>query len=192
MRPWLDWYYWTIVPLWLVWFGYWMLAGRAVKRDQSAEPTGSRFLHLLFLVLAFALIANLPAGALLATTFLPHRIGVFAAGLALALLGFGISVWARLTLGANWSGRVTIKDDHQLITSGPYKLIRHPIYTGIITAVLGSAIALDKLQGLLSFVIVLVIYLRKLRIEERALLLHFNDAYEQYKRRSYALFPYLY
>lgn len=192
MNSWLQWYYWTIPPLWALWLVIWIGMAWGTKRDTQAEASGSRLLHLGFLAVSFALLLfRWPTGTILGTLLLPQSAVLFLLGVAVALAGFGLSVWARLTLGTNWSGRITIKDGHQLIRSGPYRLLRHPIYTGVVTAVLGSALALDKFQGLLALVIVVVIYLRKIRIEERSLVLHFSDDYENYKRKTYVLIPYI-
>jgi len=91
----------------------------------------------------------------------------------------------------NWSQAVTLKEDHELITSGPYALVRHPIYTGLLIAFAGSAIARGEWRGLLAVALVFVALWRKLKLEERWMRSHFGEAYETYSRRVSALLPYV-
>src|SRR5215469_9647828 len=98
--------------------------------------------------------------------FPPASAIVWLIGLFLPMVGIGISIWARLTLGANWSGVVTLKKDHELIRSGLYRWIRHPIYTGILLAVIGTALARGHLRGWLGFVVLWGNFFFKARREE--------------------------
>ncbi len=101
------------------------------------------------------------------------------------------TVWARLHLGRNWSGTVTIKDGHELITSGPYALVRHPIYTGLLLAMLGSALALGDWRGVAAFALAAGALWRKLRVEESWMQQQFGDAYQAYSQRVAALIPFV-
>jgi protein-S-isoprenylcysteine O-methyltransferase Ste14 len=105
--------------------------------------------------------------------------------------GLLFSVWARRCLGTNWSGAVTIKERHELVTSGPYGLVRHPIYTGVLLAILGSAIAVGEWQAVLAMVLASFALWRKLRLEERWMLNRFGEAYRAYCRKVPALIPFL-
>jgi protein-S-isoprenylcysteine O-methyltransferase Ste14 len=96
-----------------------------------------------------------------------------------------------LHLGRNWSGAVTIKDGHELVTSGPYALVRHPIYTGLLLAFLGSAVALGDWRGALAFALAAGALWRKLRLEERWMREQFGDAYQAYSQRVAALVPFV-
>ncbi len=100
-------------------------------------------------------------------------------------------IWARVHLGRNWTGQVTIKTDHQLVRSGPYRFIRHPIYTALVALALGTAIISARWLSLLGAAVFLVAYLRKLRIEETALSQTFAE-WEEYRKKSWALVPGLY
>jgi protein-S-isoprenylcysteine O-methyltransferase Ste14 len=100
------------------------------------------------------------------------------------------SVWARVHLGGNWSGIVTIKHDHELIASGPYAIVRHPIYTGLLVAFIGSAMARGEWRGVLAVLIAWVALWRKLRLEERWMGERFGQQYEAYCRRVPALLPF--
>ena len=95
-------------------------------------------------------------------------------------------------LGRNWSGAVAIKVDHELIKTGPYRLVRHPIYTAMIGMYLGTAIVSGELHGLLAVALAAYAYWRKTRMEERGLIEAFGPAYEAYRRESWALIPWVF
>lgn len=122
----------------------------------------------------------------------PVGIFPFWIGAAVTVGGLLFAVWARRYLGRNWSSSVTIKQDHELITTGPYSLVRHPIYTGILTGFLGTAIALSQVRGFIGFVLVLLILWPKLRIEEKWMRSQFGETYADYARHTAALVPYLF
>lgn len=113
-------------------------------------------------------------------------------GAAVTLAGLLFAVWAREHLGRNWSSAVTIKHDHELITTGPYAVVRHPIYTGILAGFLGLAIAISQVR---CFVVVVLIFLgfwAKFSIEEQWMRSQFGETYAGYVQRTAALVPYLF
>jgi protein-S-isoprenylcysteine O-methyltransferase Ste14 len=97
-----------------------------------------------------------------------------------------------LVLGTNWSRRVTVKADHELIVSGPYALTRHPIYTGILLGVAGTALAIGEWRCMAAFFLLLVAFLLKMRVEEQLMMLTFPATYPEYRRRVKALVPWLF
>jgi hypothetical protein len=101
------------------------------------------------------------------------------------------SVWGRLHLGTNWSQAVTVKEDHELITTGPYAFVRHPIYTGLLVGILGSAIAVGEWRGLLAVILAIAALWPKLRLEEKWLRAEFGEPYEAYSRKVSALLPHV-
>jgi len=103
-----------------------------------------------------------------------------------------LAVWARQHLGSNWSSAVTIKQGHELITTGPYALVRHPIYTGILTGFLGTAIALSQVRGVIGFVLIFLMLGAKLRMEEKWMHSQFGETYATYAQQTDALVPYLF
>jgi protein-S-isoprenylcysteine O-methyltransferase Ste14 len=112
-------------------------------------------------------------------------------GLAVQCAFFALAVWARRHLGRNWSGAISIKVDHQLITSGPYRLVRHPIYTAMLGMFAGTAIVSGQWHALLAAALMTVAYWRKIRLEEQPLHDTFGDAWVAYRARTRALIPWL-
>jgi protein-S-isoprenylcysteine O-methyltransferase Ste14 len=108
----------------------------------------------------------------------------------LLALGLAFTVWARVYLGRNWSGTVTLKEGHELIRSGPYTYVRHPIYTGLLVALLGSAVACGELRAMIGLGLVAGAFIRKLRIEERFMREIFPGQYERYCAEVPALVPF--
>jgi len=181
----------TIVAvLWLTWTAYWLIASRTAKTTERVETFGSRESHILPLVFAGFLfsIVKIPFTDVSVRLYQPHRITnvIEVGGVA---IGLGFSVWARTHLGRNWSGIVTVKQDHELIRSGPYVIVRHPIYTGLLLAIVGVAVGQGTWAGVLAVGIVVVALVRKLRIEERFMADRFGDQYAQYRREVPALVP---
>jgi len=178
--------------MWLGWGLYWWAASRNVKAVVRRETLPLRLMHIVPLVVALALLwsTNLP-GSFLSRHLWQATEWTFWSGLLLTAMGLTLSVWARVHLGRNWSGIVTIKQDHELITSGPYALVRHPIYTGLLLGFLGSALALGEWRGVVAVVLVAGSFWFKLRREERWMRQQFGDAYSTYAARVAALVPFI-
>ncbi len=181
---------WLIDGAWLAWCVTWVVLSRRVKPVVRQESILSRALHLVPLAVAAALLFGRQSyGALLSAPVLPRGAWMVYAGAALVTLGLAFTVWARLVLAGNWSGTVTLKQSHELVRHGPYSLARHPIYTGLLTALLGTAVAIDAWRGVLALVIVLLSFLRKLRTEEAFMRSAFGGAYDAYARTTPAIVP---
>jgi len=186
----------SIPALWLVWLLYWWWSSRSVKRAVRRESTASRAAHLVPLAIAAALLAlpTWPAvlgGELLGARWVADSAIVGRAGFLLVAAGLAISVWARAVLGGNWSATVTLKEGHEIVSTGPYRLVRHPIYTGLLLGFAGTALARGDWRGLAAFVIASAALWRKLRLEERWLTEEFGARYDDYRRRTSALIPFL-
>ncbi len=179
---------------WGIFFAYWFIAApRSASAITQREPLPSRLLFLLILGLAVSLIVFDPLvyGPLL-WRFLPQALAIELVGLVILLAGLAFAVWARIHLGRYWSARVTLSEQHQLIQTGPYRLVRNPIYFGGLVAVVGTAIVVGQLRALLAIPLVLVAFMRKIHLEERWLAARFGGAYDDYRRHVKALIPYLY
>jgi protein-S-isoprenylcysteine O-methyltransferase Ste14 len=179
--------------LWLGWAIYWFVAAIGARRTRYREPAAASLLHLVPLVLGAGLfIWPHPGRGWLTWRYLPPAPVWFFLGLLLTVLGLGLAVYARAFLGRNWSGTVTLKQDHELIRSGPYRWVRHPIYTGLLLAVCASALALGQLRGLLGLALIAAGFLRRITVEERILTGQFGDAYKRYQAEVPALVPGVY
>ena len=123
---------------------------------------------------------------------LPVTLSIALAGLGMAICGVGFSIWARLTLGENWSSSPTIKQDHALIVSGPYRAVRHPIYTGFLLALLGSALQHGLVRSFLAVLTCAVSLYFKVSVEEELMVRRFGEAYLRYRRNVSAFVPFLF
>lgn len=181
---------WIVGFLWLAWITYWFVASRSAKVTERVETFGSRASHILPLAFAGYLfsIVKVPFLGHSLRLYQPHRITNVVAVVGVAL-GLGFSAWARAHLGRNWSGIVTVKQDHELIRSGPYAVVRHPIYTGLLVAFAGMAVGGGTWTGWLAVAIIATAFVRKLRIEERFMADQFGDQYTRYRREVPALIP---
>lgn len=110
---------------------------------------------------------------------------------SLVVLGAAFAIWARITIGTNWSGIVTLKENHELIVTGPYRFVRHPIYTGLFTMGVGTQLMYAEPYGFLLFGVAVVVFSFKIREEERLMTETFPDQYPAYRRRVKAIIPFL-
>jgi protein-S-isoprenylcysteine O-methyltransferase Ste14 len=179
--------------LWAAWALYWWATSLDVKETTRRESFLSRVGHLGPMVVAGALLwsprFHVPG---LDERFMPWAPWQSPAGAVVTAGGLLFAVWARRHIGRNWSAIVTLKEGHELVTSGPYALVRHPIYTGLLFGFLGQAIALGQWRGLLAVALVYLALLRKYRLEERWMRERFGLAYDDYRRRVKALVPFLF
>lgn len=172
--------------------GYWLWTSRSAKRAVSQEPLVVR-LAAYWAPLAIAALLLGPGPwfghSLLREQFVPHTTPVYAVGLILAAAGAILCIYSRFLLGRNWSATVQLKQGHELIQAGPYRLIRHPIYTGFLLLFLGNAVMVGDWRGLLAVAIVFASFWRKLRLEEKWLAERFGQAYQTYRSHTKALIP---
>jgi len=178
--------------MWLIYLAYWWGKSTNVKVTEQREGMPSRLVRLVLIVCAAALLLlpNIPL-PLLDERFLPPGALCFWGGSLVTAGGLLFSIWARRYLGKNWSQAVTVKEGHELITSGPYALVRHPIYTGLLLAFVGSAVALGEWRGLLAVALVFGALWRKLRLEDKWMRAQFGETYEAYSRRIATLVSYI-
>jgi protein-S-isoprenylcysteine O-methyltransferase Ste14 len=171
---------------WVLFSLYWEKAAKTAAPAKSSESKFSRGIHV-FLTNAALLLEIAPIRGL--GRFLPVSPLIMAGGLAVEALGLCLAIWARRHLGRNWSGEISVKVDHQLIRSGPYRLLRHPIYTGILTMYLGPTLVTGEWLAVVGLVMALFAYWRKIRLEEATLGGAFGPEYDAYRRTTWALVP---
>jgi protein-S-isoprenylcysteine O-methyltransferase Ste14 len=179
-----------LASLWIAWVAYWWLSARWTKANERRESARSRASHVVPLMIAAVLLAQQPI-AILAARLLPWSQLVYGVGTAMVVVGLLFCVWARVHLGRNWSASVTVKQGHELVQSGPYAIVRHPIYTGLLLALLGTAVARGDVQGFVAVVVAAAALWRKLRLEEQWMQETFGEVYDGYRTRVAALIPYV-
>lgn len=181
---------WPFVCVWLAWLTYWGVSARSAKRNDDIESGASRLQHWLPAVLGIAVVlATEPPDGLLTPSLWPFGVASYVASFVLTSLGLLFTVWARVHLGTNWSATVARKIDQQLVRSGPYAWVRHPIYSGMLLAAFGVFVGRGDVGALLGCTLVCVGLLRRVRIEERWMRQTFGDAYARYCAEVPSLLP---
>jgi protein-S-isoprenylcysteine O-methyltransferase Ste14 len=175
-----------VILCWIVFVVYWGVSAIGVKRNVKsggwARSMGFRILIVVALVLLFQ------SGAVSTAKGYQFSYGLQVA--ILCIIGIGYAIWARHHLGRNWSGTPSMKEDHELVTSGPYRFVRHPIYTGMTLALLGSALVGGLIWGIV-FAVFTGMFLFRIPVEERYMMQLFPDQYPEYKKRTKALIPFV-
>jgi protein-S-isoprenylcysteine O-methyltransferase Ste14 len=181
-----------IAAMWLAWLAYWIIAARGVKAIRRQESVGSRAAYGVPLTFGAILLASgrMPVHWL-DGRFLPNSAALYWTGTVIVAAGLAFMVWARRHLGGNWSGNVTLKHDHELIRTGPYRLVRHPIYTGLLTAILGTAIAFGQWRDAVAFLFIAFGVAWKMKTEERLMGEIFPQDYARYRAEVPALIPFV-
>lgn len=177
------WFWWLLALIWLV-------MAFAIKKAKRTETPLERLLHIVPLLLGFWLIfGQVRAFPSLHYPLLPAGSILWWTGLLITAMGIAISVWARLSLGANWSGIVTVKAGHELIRKGLYRLIRHPIYTGILLGAIGTGLIQSQLRDLLGFLILYITFYFKAKREESFLQQEFGTSFTEHQQNTGMFWP---
>lgn len=171
---------------WGAFWLYWLVAAFSMKRGRVLWLRELRIRALIVVVVVILIRLRVFRGHGLNTE--PWRAAL---GLAFFALGLGFAIWARVHIGRNWGTPMTQKDEPELVTSGPYHLIRHPIYAGILVAGLGTSVALSWL-GLIAVGLAGIYFVYSATVEERYLTSQFPDTYPAYKRSAKMLLPFIF
>ncbi len=174
--------------LWDLLLVVWLVMFFGMKRAKKKETSWERLQHVVPVVIAFWLLYENEGGAL-SKRWLPVTPEWLWAGVLVTAFGVGISIWARLSLGANWSGMVTLKKDHELVRKGLYRWIRHPIYTGILLGFIGTGTIKGHLSAALGFLVMWMSFYFKARREENFLRQEFGDGFEEHLRHTGMFLP---
>ena len=179
--------YWSWIAIGLVW-----LPGYFTSKKPSGVPNlAVQIPTSALLIIGFALLLN-PGSHALDLQVTPHIAILGVVGLVLDLVGIGFAMWARLALGTNWSGMfMTIKQGHELVQTGPYAIVRHPIYAGLLLAMAGTALTIGTLSCYLGVAAGLVALMIRVSIEENLMREQFDETHEAYRRRTKKLIPFV-
>lgn len=179
--------------LWMLLCAVWLGFAPLAKRTTYKQPAHQRTKYILLigggLFLLFGSMEAMPIPDALNRPLFSVNLYVALMGFAVSFCGIAFSIWARFTLDNNWSGAASIKHDHTLTRNGPYRVTRHPIYTGFVVAFLGTAIERGLMRSFFAVALCTFGLWVKLQVEERFMLQRFGDEYIQYRRDVPALFP---
>ncbi len=181
-----------ISACWILFAVIWLLAAFATKQSVYRESRLQRMRYVIPILLGGFLLAK---GHRLSDPLnhrvIPHVEALAWTGVVLCIAGFAFCIWARFTLGRNWSGVVTLKRGHELISDGPYALVRHPIYTGLLTMFVATVIVLGHVAGIIALPFVFVSLWIKLRYEEKLMLKQFPNEYAAYQQHVKRIIPFI-
>jgi len=177
-------YAWTAMGI------YWLVSARQSAKSKTNEPHVYRILRLTILCTTFVLLLTtwLRFGPL-GWRFVPENPALEWAGVAVTFAGLAITVWARICLGTNWSDKIVLKENHELIRTGPYAFMRHPIYSGVLLAIAGTAVVEGEWRGVVAFCLLLATYAIKARKEDQLLRAAFGQAFEKHLQQTGFLLP---
>jgi protein-S-isoprenylcysteine O-methyltransferase Ste14 len=175
---------------WIVLGVYWAVSALRRKPTKKEEHLVERLRHLVPVMVAFLLLSQAdPSYGWLGLRFVPESGTLSLLGIGLAAAGVAFAIWARWHLGANWSAAVSIREQHDLIRSGPYRAVRHPIYTGLLLAIMATVLIVGEFRALLAFAIVLASFYLKARKEDAWLAREFGETFESHAKQTGMFLP---
>jgi protein-S-isoprenylcysteine O-methyltransferase Ste14 len=177
---------------WIVFITIWLLAAASTKRAVYRESRAERLHYWLLFVIACLLLfygRKLPYP--LNLRIIPHATLVAWVAPSLCVAGLAFALWARVTLGRNWSGVVTLKEEHELVQRGPYRVVRHPIYTGMLIMSFATALVQSHLAGFSGVLLMFASFWIKLGREEALMLQQFPERYAAYQQHVKRIIPFL-
>lgn len=178
--------------LWIGWGLIWLAAAPFAARTQSQLSVFQRLGNLAFVIIGGVMTFATPASdSIWSRGVLPPSEWRLPIGVGMTMVGLAFAIWARIALGRMWSGRITLKEDHVIVERGPYGIVRHPIYTGLTVALLGTALARNLVLTFVGVGLMTIGWILKLKQEERLLEGHFGAAYADYRGRVKGLIPWL-
>jgi protein-S-isoprenylcysteine O-methyltransferase Ste14 len=181
----------VITGSWILLLVVWVVSGFRAKRIAKKEQRAGVLWRVLAGVVGWVLLvrADDPRLGPLSLRFVPENLWIAIFAAAMTVVGVLFAIWARLHLGKYWSSTVALKSEHQLIRTGPYARIRHPIYTGILLGIAGTALAVGRYAGIVTVLIYLVAFWTKARKEEALLAGQFGPAFDEHRRYTGFFLP---
>jgi len=182
-----------IQACWMIFLVVWAVTALFTKRSVYREARAQRLGYsLLLLAACFLVFRGERFHKPISQRVSPVNEITIWIGVVLCVIGLGFCIWARLTLGRNWSGTVTLKEGHELIQRGPYRIVRHPIYTGLLVMIVATAIVMGHSVGVVGVLLAFVSFWIKLSYEEEVMLRQFPERYRDYQRRVKRLIPFVF
>jgi protein-S-isoprenylcysteine O-methyltransferase Ste14 len=179
-----------ILGCWLILIVYWFVSAFAAKQTAERNSLSSSLPYRILFVAGLVITIHSRFPGPLNLSLTPHNDFTDWLAAAVCVLGLLIALWSRWTLAGNWSSNVQFKEGHQLMRTGPYRFVRHPIYTGILLMCAAPPIQFGRLHHWLGFVLIAAGLWLKLRQEEALMLRHFPD-YAAYRKETKALVPFV-
>ena len=180
-----------VFVVWLLFVAYWSYAAFSVKRTIRREPVFSRSVVLVLVGSGSVLLFPSVNNNLAASRLLPPNVVIDFLACIVAIAGLAVAIWGRRTLATNWSASITLKEEHELVRVGPYRFVRHPIYTGFFLMTLGAALVPFSARGFAGWLLIFAGFWYKLRREEELMTSHFGNDYILYKARVKGLIPWI-
>jgi protein-S-isoprenylcysteine O-methyltransferase len=181
-----------ISSVWVIVGAIWLISGIVSKASIRRQSAKSRLLQAVPVILGYILLWDRDYSmGLLGLRFIRHSPAVDGIAVALAIGGAAFALWARFYLGGNWSAAITVKQDHQLVCNGPYAVVRHPIYTGFLCAILGTALYVGQVRGLVAVALAFIGWKLKSIQEESFMREQFGSEYDAYSARVKGLIPFI-
>jgi protein-S-isoprenylcysteine O-methyltransferase Ste14 len=177
---------------WVLFWVYWLISAVGAKKNASLNLRKCAGIRVGIFALALVLVRlSERQGNVLSNAYLPPGNGILmGVGVILFFAGLFLAIWARLHLGKNWGMPMSLKQDPELVTSGPYRFIRHPIYSGILLAVLGSA-GVSGVYWLVILAVLGIYFIYSARAEEKLMLDQFPESYPTYMSKTKMLIPFV-
>ena len=175
--------------IWTIFIVVWLVAWFKTKRTQERVNLESRLRYSIPVFLGCYFLFDDRFSGWLQERVLPKNIWIESLAIFITAAGIGFAIWARFYLGDNWSSAVSIKVDHELIRTSPYAWVRHPIYTGILLGMIGTALARREPRGLVAVIFLWIGFWIKSRMEEVFMRKTFGEQYQEYSRTTGALIP---
>jgi protein-S-isoprenylcysteine O-methyltransferase Ste14 len=177
---------------WGIFVLVWLLAALFTKRTVYHESVARRFRYMIPILLGWYLVSRgYRLGSPLNIHLIPRTDAILVAATILCLCGLGFCLWARAGLGRNWSGTITLKEDHELIVRGPYRLVRHPIYTALLAMLLATVIEQAHIAGMIGLVFVFISFWIKSNDEEEVMRKQFPEQYPAYQEQVKRIIPFV-